>query len=149
MTKSRLLIVLFMIWFLSIRIAVLHWVNIADCHKSKKVTLAILRIIISALWLGISKYTNDIRKKQIKEIMRSKKYFGAEKEKLDKYQMLKNTSIDAFKFYIVTIIVLFLWKSGHFYWSWIPTYQSVSYFTTTFYMVFSCYLDTAWLEGSI
>ena len=40
--------------------------------------------------------------------MRSKKYFGAEKEKLDKYQMLKNTSIDAFKFYIVTIIVLFL-----------------------------------------
>lgn len=40
--------------------------------------------------------------------MRSKKYFGAEKEKLDKYQMLKNMSIDAFKFYIVTIIVLFL-----------------------------------------
>ena len=40
-TKIRLMIVLFMIWLLSITIAILPWVNVAtlvDYHKRKKVT---------------------------------------------------------------------------------------------------------------
>ena len=75
-------------------------------HKRNKVTQTISRIIISALLLGISKYTNHVRKKHIKEITRRKNYFVDEKEKLNKYRRLK--ILDSFRFYIVTIIVLIL-----------------------------------------
>ena len=40
---------------------------------------------MSALLLEISKYTNDVRKKHVKEITRRENYFGVEKENLDKY----------------------------------------------------------------
>ena len=68
-------------------------------------TFTVIRVIIFVVLLTLSRCTNVIRKRQMRNIERRNEYFGVAKEKLDLQRALKNALEDSFKLYIWTVLL--------------------------------------------
>ena len=109
LTNRRMFFILAFIWLLSSLTIGLQWIDVptdTDFWRRLFIILPVLYIPLSTLLLGLSRYTNNIRKSYIKEIEKRRIYFGIESEKRDILRALKNSLKDSFKFYISTIIII-------------------------------------------
>ena len=109
LTKRRIYFILGISWLLSGALASVLWVDVYvynDLHRNVTITLIGLRLIVSFVLLGVSKYTNVIRRKHIKRISKRRHYFGVQKEKIDRLKNLKSSIKDSFKFYIATFVLM-------------------------------------------
>ena len=109
LTNRRMFFILAFIWLLSSLTIGLQWIDVptdTDFWRRLFIILPVLCIPLSTLLLGLSRYTNNIRKSYIKEIEKRRVYFGIESEKRDILRALKNSLKDSFKFYISTIIII-------------------------------------------
>ena len=109
LTNRRMFFILAFIWLLSSLTIGLQWIDVptdTDFWRRLFIILPVLCIPLSILLLGLSRYTNNIRKSYIKEIEKRRIYFGIESEKRDILRALKNSLKDSFKFYISTIIII-------------------------------------------
>ena len=109
LTNRRMFFILAFIWLLSSLTIGLQWIDLptdTDFWRRLFIILPVLCIPLSTLLLGLSRYTNNIRKSYIKEIEKRRIYFGIESEKRDILRALKNSLKDSFKFYISTIIII-------------------------------------------
>ena len=109
LTNRRMFFILAFIWLLSSLTTGLQWIDVptdTDFWRRLFIILPVLCIPLSTLLLGLSRYTNNIRKSYIKEIEKRRIYFGIESEKRDILRALKNSLKDSFKFYISTIIII-------------------------------------------
>lgn len=109
LTNRRMFFILAFIWLLSSLRIGLQWIDVptnTDFWRRLFIILPVLCIPLSTLLLGLSRYTNNIRKSYIKEIEKRRIYFGIESEKRDILRALKNSLKDSFKFYISTIIII-------------------------------------------
>lgn len=109
LTNRRMFFILAFIWLLSSLTTGLQWIDgptDTDFWRRLFIILPVLCIPLSTLLLGLSRYTNNIRKSYIKEIEKRRIYFGIESEKRDILRALKNSLKDSFKFYISTIIII-------------------------------------------
>lgn len=109
LTNRRMFFILAFIWLLSSLAIGLQWIDVptdTDFWRRLFIILPVLCIPLSTLLLGLSRYTNNIRKSYIKEIEKRRVYFGIESEKRDILRALKNSLKDSFKFYISTIIII-------------------------------------------
>lgn len=109
LTKRRIYFILGISWLLSGALASVLWVDVYvynDLHRNVTITLIGLRLIVSFVLLGVSKYTDVIRRKHIKRISKRRHYFGVQKEKIDRLKNLKSSIKDSFKFYIATVVLM-------------------------------------------
>ena len=111
LTMKKAIVILVLLWVLSVIISLLPSISVStlfDYFRNRFITLATLRIIVGTSLILASNHTNKIRKRHIAEILKRKRNFGVEREKLDLLQHTKTSLKDAFKLYVATIIVMVL-----------------------------------------
>ena len=95
-------------WIFSIVTTSLLWINetsgdtYADCSL---VYITSMRVMLGLTLLSVSIYTNTVRKRHMKSIMKRRSYFAVSKEKLDMLKRFKKIMKDIIKFNIATIIM--------------------------------------------
>ena len=127
LTKRKIIFVLTISWFLSAILSGVVWIDVSmysDLYRNDSITFIILRFIASLLLLGLSRYTYVIRKQHMEIIAQRKNSFGIEKEKFDRFKIIKGSLKDSFKFYFISVIMMSVLSS-------IDIYELV--FTTEFH----------------
>ena len=109
LTTKKTVLVLIFAWVLSFTLSGINWINTStylDYRRKIFATFTAIRVIVSVILLTQSKYTNIIRKRHMKEILRRNENFGAAKEKLDVLSALKKSLGESFKLYVATVFVM-------------------------------------------
>ena len=99
LTTKKTILVLIVAWVLSITLSGINWINTStylDYRRKIFATFTAIRVIVSVILLTQSRYTNIIRKRHMKEILRRNENFGAAKENLG----------ESFKLYVATVFVM-------------------------------------------
>lgn len=109
LTTNKTILVLIVAWVLSFTLSGINWINTstyADLRQKMFATFTAIRVFVSVMLLTQSKYTNIIRKRHMREILRRHENFGAAKEKLDVLSALKKSLGESFKLYIATVLIM-------------------------------------------